>query len=255
MSVNESFGGEIGKQVPVKAIYDDIAHPALSEVGKALQGVTKMALSPISAMVWGFDKIASYLDVAIPEYFARKKIAPEKIKSPDPSIAVPTLMALTYNSHKTELREMFTNLLGTSMNSDVVDEHPAFVEIIKQLCSDEAKMLKEIRECGMMPIIKFRIAIDSVGEIDVLPYFSDICYRVGCEYPQKFPEYLDNLHRHGLVDVEIDRYFTNDEYYEELKKHPGCKKINVQPGQKIVEKKSVFKITEFGRKFCSVCMD
>lgn len=39
MTVKESLGGEIGKQVPVKAIYDDVAHPALSELGKALQGV------------------------------------------------------------------------------------------------------------------------------------------------------------------------------------------------------------------------
>lgn len=111
--------------------------------------------------------------------------------------------------------------------------------VADKLCSDEAKMLKKIRECGMMPIIKFLIAVDPVGEIDVLPYFSDICYRVRCEYPQKFPEYLDNLHRHGLVDIEIDRHFTNDDYYEKLKKHPECKKINAQLGQKIVEKKSV----------------
>jgi hypothetical protein len=255
MTVKESLGGEIGKQVPVKAIYDDVAHPALSEVGKALQGVTKMALSPISAMVWGFDKIASYLDVAIPEYFARKKVAPEKIKTPDPSVAVPTIMALTYNSHKTKLREMFTNLLGASMNSDIVDVHPAFVEIIKQMCSDEGKMLKEICKRGTLPIIKFRLSVEKVGEIDVLPYFSDICYRVGCEYPQKFPEYLDNLHRHGLVDVEMDRHLTNDEYYEELKKHPACTKINVRTGQRIVEVKSLYKISEFGRKFCSVCME
>ena len=251
----ESFGGELAKQIPVKAVYDDVTHPALSEVGKALQGVTRVALSPISAMVWGFDKIASYLDVAIPEYFARKKIAPEKIKSPDPSIAVPTIMALTYNSHKAELREMFTNLLGASMNSDIVDEHPAFVEIIKQLCSDEGKMLKEIYKRGMLPIIKFRISVEKVGEIDVLPYFSDICYRIGCEHPQKFPEYLDNLHRHALVDIEMDRHFTNDEYYENLKKHPACKKITVQTGQKIVDVKSIYRISEFGRKFCSVCME
>ncbi|WP_294959950.1 DUF4393 domain-containing protein [uncultured Fibrobacter sp.] len=255
MTFKESLGGEIGKQVPVRAIYDDIAHPALSEVGKALQGVTKIALSPISVMVWGFDKISSYLDVAIPEYFARKKVSPEKIKSPDPSIAVPTIMALTYNSHKAELRVMFTNLLGASMNSDVVDEHPAFVEIIKQLCSDEAKMLKEILKEDVLPIIKYRLEEDNQGEYDVLPYFSDICYRIGCEYPQKFPEYLDNLHRHGLVEVEVGRYLTNDEYYEKLRIHPACRKPQLQQGQSAKEVKSIYRISEFGKKFCSVCMD
>ena len=255
MDVKESLGGEIGKQVPVKAIYEDVAHPALSVVGKALQGVTRMALSPISAMVWGFDKIASYLDVAIPEYFARKNVPSEKIKSPDPSIAVPTVVALTYNSHKTELRDMFTNLLGASMNSDVVDEHPAFVEIIKQLSSDECKMLRELFAEQRLPIIKPRVKIDNDGEYDVVPYFGDVCYKVNCAYPEKFPEYLDNLQRLGLVDIEKDRAFTNDSIYENLKKHPNYPKIKLSVGQSIVENKSIYSITEFGKKFCSICME
>ena len=108
----ESFGGEIAKQVPVKAVYDDVFHPPLTEIGKAVQGATRVALAPISALVWGYDKIASYLDTAVPEYFAKRQIGQEKIKTPDPSIAVPTVFAMTYNSHKPELREMFTNLLG-----------------------------------------------------------------------------------------------------------------------------------------------
>ena len=49
----ESFGGEIAKQVPVKAVYDDVFHPPLTEIGKAVQGATRVALAPISALVWG----------------------------------------------------------------------------------------------------------------------------------------------------------------------------------------------------------
>ena len=73
MDKKETFGGEIAKQLPVKDIYNDLAHPALSTVGQGLQGVTKLALAPISALVWGYDKIADYLDVAIPEYFEKRK--------------------------------------------------------------------------------------------------------------------------------------------------------------------------------------
>ena len=73
MDKKETFGGEIAKQLPVKDIYNDLAHPTLSTVGQGLQGVTKLALAPISALVWGYDKIADYLDVAIPEYFEKRK--------------------------------------------------------------------------------------------------------------------------------------------------------------------------------------
>ena len=74
MSDKNTFGGELAKNLPVKEIYSDLAQPALSTVGKALQGATRVALAPITALVWGYDKIAEYLDIAIPEYFAKKKI-------------------------------------------------------------------------------------------------------------------------------------------------------------------------------------
>lgn len=77
MNKKESFGGELAKQLPVENIYNDLAHPALSTVGQGLQGITKLALTPISALVWGYDKISDYLDVAIPEYFEKRKIKKE----------------------------------------------------------------------------------------------------------------------------------------------------------------------------------
>lgn len=73
MNKKETFGGEIAKQLPVKDIYHDLAQPTLSTVGQGLQGVTKLALAPISALVWGYDKIADYLNVAIPKYFEKRK--------------------------------------------------------------------------------------------------------------------------------------------------------------------------------------
>ena len=108
MDKKETFFGEITKQLPVMDIYiyNGLAHPVLSTVGQGLQGVTKLALAPISAMVWGYDKIADYLDVAIPEYFAKRKIVKEKdCFLPDPAIAVPVVEAMRYTSHKEELRE------------------------------------------------------------------------------------------------------------------------------------------------------
>ena len=251
----ETFGGELAKNLPVKEIYNDVAHPALSTIGKTLQGATRVALAPISAMIWGYDKIAGYLDVAIPEYFARKKIKEENIKSPDPSIAGPVIEAMRYTSHKPELIEMFTNVLGASMNSESYDEHPAFVEIIKQLCSDECKMLKQLRTDDVMPMIKQRLSLRDNGDIDIAPYFSDICYLANCEYPQKFPEYLDNLHRLGLVIIEYDRWLVNDQYYIDLLNNPNYIKVVPAKDQKIIEKKSLYKLSDMGKKFCTVCMD
>ncbi|MCD8052031.1 MAG: DUF4393 domain-containing protein [Clostridiales bacterium] len=251
----ESFGGELAKQLPVKELYADLAHPALSTVGQALQGTTRIALAPITALVWGYDKIAEYLDVAIPEYFAKRKIKKENIATPDPTIAVPLIEAMRYTSHKPELREMFVNLLGASMNSEVYDEHPAFVEIIKQLCTDECKMLAILHDDPKMPMLKLRLKVDSGGATDISPYFSDICYKANCEHPQKFPEYLDNLHRLGLVEIHYDSYLVEDSYYEELRKHPDFSQYMPQKCEFLFEKKSMYLLSEMGKKFCKLCMD
>ncbi len=84
--------------------------------------------------------------------------------------------------------------MGASMNADSIDEHPAFVNIIKQLSSDESKIIKHLYQDNTQPMIKIKIKL---GESDLLPYFSDIGYIANCQYPQKFPKYLDNLHRLG----------------------------------------------------------
>ncbi|USF29798.1 DUF4393 domain-containing protein [Clostridium sp. MD294] len=258
MDEKEIFVAEIAKQLPIEDIYDDLAHPALSTVGQALQGATRVALSPIFAMVWAHDKIAGYLSVALPQYFEERKIAKEKIKSPDPAIAVPLIEAMRYTSHKEELREMFTNLLGASMNSDVVDEHPAFVEIIKQLSSDECKMIKYLHEISSIPrqyvpMLKIRQKIND-GGVDLMPYFSDICYITGCQYPKKFPVYLDNLHRLGLVEVFYDRFLINEEFYIKLKEHKAFPHFLFDEEDILIEKKGMYGLSEFGEKFCAVCL-
>ena len=254
MCDKKTFGSELAKQIPVKDIYNDLAHPTLSTIGQALQGITRIALAPVSALIWGYDKISDYLDVAIPEYFVKRKIKKENIVTPDPSIAVPLIEAMRYTSHKPELREMFTNLLGASMNSETYDEHPAFVEIIKQLCSDECKMMKYLYADPKMPILKMRMKLDTDGEIDVTSYFSDICYRSMCEHPSKFPEYLDNLHRLGLVEIFYDRFLAEDKYYEELRTNPHFVENISSNSERIFEKKSIYELSEFGKKFCSVCL-
>ena len=129
-------------------------HPALSTAGEGLQGVTKLALAPISILVWGYDQAAEWLQKELPSYFERKKIKKEKIVTPDEAIAVPTIQALRYNLKKEELRNMFINLLGASMNSDDNDAHPAFVNIIKQLSPDESKILDYLYSDNMQPMIK-----------------------------------------------------------------------------------------------------
>ena len=110
-------------------IYDDAIQPAAKEIGKSLETVAKavnVALSPVSALVWGYDQIEEFVSTNVAEKL--KKIPNERIITPDIMIAGPTLEALRYAGHKETLREMYANLLATSLDSEVATfAHPSFV--------------------------------------------------------------------------------------------------------------------------------
>lgn len=125
-------------------IYQDAIQPAAKEVGTALQTVAKtihIALAPVSALVWGYEQIKDYVTASLIEKL--KNVPKERIVSPSPTVAGPTLEALRYAGHEPTLRELYANLLATSMDAGTAQEaHPAFVEIIRQLTPDEARIVR-----------------------------------------------------------------------------------------------------------------
>lgn len=78
-------------------------------------------------------------------------IPEEKIVEPDLMIAGPTLEALKYTYDKDELRNMYLNLLTSSMNKDIEEKaHPSYVEIIRQLTPLDAKVFKRLQDLGQV---------------------------------------------------------------------------------------------------------
>ena len=240
-----------GEEFLAKTIESRYCSPRCSKVAWKRRKDEEKRNLRLDEVVKSIHKETTNIDKIVKEF----QIEKEKIISPDPMIAVPVVEAMRYTSHKEELREMFTNLLGAAMNADSIDAHPAFVDIIKQLSPDEGKMIKYLYQDDKQPMIKIRVKLDNgAGESDILPYFSDICYKADCQYPQKFPEYLDNLHRLGIVEVYYERFLVDEKYYEELKHQPYFPHIEENEKINIVEKKSMYELSEFGKEFCKVCL-
>lgn len=73
------------------------------------------------------------------------KIPEDNLIEPDMQVVAPALEASKYCIEKEELRHMFVNLISSSFNSDMNDfVHPIFSDILKQLSSEEAKLLQTI---------------------------------------------------------------------------------------------------------------
>ena len=258
MSKKETFWGEVGKKVPMDKVYDDVLHPALSEVGHALQGTVRVCLAPISVMVWSYDKIAAYLDEAIPRYFEERKILKDKIVSPDPAIAVPTIEALRY-ANKDIIKEMLVNILGASMNVETANfVHPSFVEIIRQITPDEAKILKQLPVKGLCePLVDVEIEKDNAeGRFGVYSNYGVIGYEADCEYPEKISLYVDNLKRLALVKIPENTFLIDEWRYEKIVNSVHYKDIveEVKKEGEVFYVKRMIGLTDYGMRLREICL-
>lgn len=246
----------ITKTVP---IYQDLLQPAMQELGKGVHTLAKtvnIALAPISAFVWSYDTIKDFIQQSLVAKLGN--IPQENIISPAPEVAVPAIAALRYLGHKEELRDMFSNLLATSMNSESAKmAHPSFVEIIKQLSSDEAKILKFITNNNFMPIIDLNRLVDGTNFSIVVKNFTVIQYNIGCEFPELGASYIENINRLGLIHIDNTTPLTDKTYYNDLENHiqilSRIKQI-ADEGMQYQINKFLYHRTSFGQKFYNACI-
>ncbi|MCL6615556.1 MAG: DUF4393 domain-containing protein [Anoxybacillus ayderensis] len=244
----------------VNQTYKDGLQPAVQEVGKGLHTLSKtihIALIPVSTLVWGYEKISKYLQTALEEKL--KKVPEDNITTPDPSVAVPAVEALRYNAHAEELREMFSNLLATAMDKETAPiAHPSFVEILKQINPDEAKIIKLLDNDQSKAIVKMRAYNpDNDHYSEPIQEFSLLPYMAGCSYPELGPSYLINLARLGIANISYTSYSTLPNSYEPIFEHPIIQqqKLFIESlGKRAEIMRGTFTRTNFGKKFYEACV-
>lgn len=191
-----------------------------------------------------------------------ENVAKEKIVPPENYVAVPALQQIAYCFDSDELRNMYANLLASSMQKDKKWQvHPGFVEIIKQISPDEAKIIKIMWNIRKEAVITLRAENDKNEGVDIVSNVSLIGYKANCENPLNVAVYINNLSRLGLLNnLSGFNYLTNDKLYEEIYELDYIKKekdniINRNDGLNIPNfEKGYIELTDFGKTFCKVCV-
>ena len=190
-----------------------------------------------------------------------KGVSPQNITSPSPRIAVPALQNASITEEH-EIRKMYAALLAKSMNSVVKKGvHPGFVEVIKQISPDEAKVLKYLSLYEIVPTITLRRENDKGQGMDVVRDFSDIGEKAGCETPYAIKSYFDNLIRLGILEASKFSSLTKKSLYDPIKKHPfivaRCKQIEAQTDEynKVKFTEGFMSLSDYGNSFCNICLD
>lgn len=189
-----------------------------------------------------------------------KNIPEEKICEPEPYVAIPAIQQLSYCQDSDELRDLYANLLASSMNVDTKWKvHPSFSDIIKQLTPDEAKLLKQLPPNIMIihPLIDVRLVNKdaSKGGYTLISNFTD--YEIDkIENKGNICSYIENLERLKLIEIPPLFSLTDKSKYQVLKENPILKNSIQQEllmYYNLDYNYKTFSITNFGISFVDTC--
>lgn len=257
---------EIAKTYPniVKRTYKDGASGAVKQVGALATDLVKGArfiLAPVQYMAHFQDRLEAYFERV------SNSIPEDQQVPPSPSLLLPLLEKLKYQDEQDILTSLYIELLTRACDKERVNEaHPAFINIIPQLSSDEAKIIFHFSGRGQNPG-KYFIALKKGALNKVMSHIplsevdqpssvkSGYTLQSSAMTSNLFP--LDSL----VVPEYVDLYLSHLKSLNiiELQKSPGI--INFHRTKKEVEsgrlqKKDLihYKLTLFGELFAQACI-
>lgn len=260
--MSDEMGKEIAKELITQtagSAYNDVAHPAAQATGQLVSFI------PRTIRLWlgKWEKWIINGEYAIKETekLLEKKlenISPEKIVEPEPYVAIPAIQQLSYSLDSEELREMYANLLASSMNMDTkTNVHPSYVDIIKQLCPDEAKILKVLSENPNQPLIDVKKVRKTDNSFLVIVHNFTVLAEGTCDNPYEIFSYIDNLERLKLIDIFDSTYLKDDSVYKPLEEYSEIKKLmgsEIEEGFYYEIERHKFELTAFAKNFIKVCL-
>ena len=249
--INQDIAKELVAQTAGKT-YEDIAHPTAHATGQIISFIPrtiKVWLGKWEKWIMNGEYAIRETEMLLAEKL--KHIPEDKIVEPEPYVAVPALQQLSYSLDSEELRELYANLLASSMNIDKKGEvHPAFVDIIKQLAPDEAKLLKYFSSQEVIPAIEIQLKSESGKGYTVLDKL-DLHIPGGMlDVYDNYRVYVENLCRLQLIEMPQGIHYTDERLYTDLENkvvYVGIPKERIQFGRKII------RLTQFGAKFTEIC--
>ena len=173
------------------------------------------------------------------------------------------LESLRYTGHEESLSDLYANLLATSIDSATAQNaHPAFVEIVRNMSPDEARIMRLFSARNSYPVVSLRAVIKQkpeLGGIDMMTNYSHIGKEAGCDHPMLTHNYLDNLCRLGILAIPALATLTAEGMYDSLENDDLIVSRSKQI-EELYEDREVnivrgyVHLTNLGRLFISACV-
>lgn len=194
-----------------------------------------------------------------------KKIPEENLIQPKVNILGPVMEGLKYNLDEEHIKEMFTNILLSDMDSRKQSKvKPAYIEIVKQLSKEDAEFLMLLKKFnGNLCSISINVQEqDSEGHYSLDKYIiygykhDSASNNISFGFSKLNSLVIDNLIMHRLIEQDYQVYYTyptaKEQYttlFNQIKKQ-----YKLAPNHTLIYDKGIVKLTSFGENFIDICL-
>ena len=186
-------------------------------------------------------------------------IGEENIILPKPKTVIPVLQNASI-TEESILRELYANLLSSSMNKELEPSvHPAFVHIINQMSAQDAMLLNSIVEINdSIPVASVKFTFDTKYLTAVLPHYYSPYFKYS-EDKYQISLSIENLSRLQLINLFEGNVVNYD--YEKIKTDPFIQKryeyAKLNNPARILDislSKYVIQLNDIGKSFVKTCI-
>ena len=241
-------------------VYSDL-RPIIQPVAKCIGNVLEFASCvTLPLQYWTGVAKANYAK-RLEEYSKKLENVSEQDRCEvHPEIGVPIMQALPYTTND-DIAEMFTNLLASaSISSMAGSAHPAFVEYIKQMSPDEAKIVQYLKNQNYIPYITMRANFEPPRQGFVTPVekMVSIDRELTLVYPDNIKIDISNLLSLGVLADASTLHLADDSLYQKIINLKGLDALkaryeNMREIKNVTYTKGYYEKTEIGKLFIKAC--
>ncbi|PXV67338.1 uncharacterized protein DUF4393 [Dysgonomonas alginatilytica] len=281
--------GKLFEQLPINEVYKDLFKPSMKKAGEALAVVMDSATLILLPLRLLNERSKVYFQKNIEKYSEKINAVEGLTLTEVPQhIGLPIIEKLTYLNQE-DLSNAFINLLAkASFEETLIFIHPAYLDILNRISTDEAIILSEIKDC--IPYINIAVrknpkegngsdalinsllekakfienghAKDSI----LVKQLTGIEVDFNLNYPNNINIYLENLKLNGLLDskdsYDKNRILTYQNLEEKYKNvideaHSVINEVfteDLEYKTEIIIQYGYLQLTELGKGFLNMCI-
>jgi hypothetical protein len=254
--------GVSGALQPVGSEFGEAARPGGKALGETFSAVSQLGrnvvVGSIAFLTYGWEHVRDFVMEDLPRRL--DSVPKDRIVPPRPIVAVPALEAIRLVGGEPELREMYANLLASSMDSQTADDaHPAFVQIIREMAPEEAKLFGYLAKAEWVPMVSLAIVMlenPSQYEVPDMGYITSLSEDAGIS-EKNIGTSINNITRLGLSVVYRDHALNPPSTYDGLMASEAIRSF-VEATEREGKKPKIFwhtlVLTSMGRQFARTCV-